>query len=195
MTDSYRAGMYKSELGTSTTGGLVDLKGYNFHLSGQVDITANIVAAGATAFGTLGATGEIPAGAIIMDSGSCATLAGGSTTGTAGKLNIAKGAANELLLGVAVNTREGNDARPLTYTWFGYVRLIAGTGGITKGAFLVPDTVAAYYGSAIALVPTDSPTNVTITNFLVDLKRSFGKALTTADAGKPFDAFVNFGVL
>jgi hypothetical protein len=170
-------GGYKNE------GKLVDRKGYNLHISGLCEDATHMTAAGALGFGTLNATGEIPAGAIVIDSGTSGI--GGAN---AGYINISKGLAGELLLGVAVEAREAADVRPIAITWCGYVRLMAGTGGVTKGDLLTPDTVANYYGCAITWADAVD----TIANSLAKKKVCFGKALTSAGVGEYFDAYVNF---
>jgi len=170
-------GGYKNE------GKLVDRKGYNLHVSGFPEDLTHMTAAGASGFGTLGATGEIPAGAIVIDSGTS-----GISGANAGLFNISKGASGELLLGIATENREASDVRPLALTWMGYVRLVAGTGGVTKGDFLCPDTVSGYYGCPITWADVVD----TAGNSLTAKKKVFGKALTSAGAGEYFDAFVNF---
>lgn len=152
----------------------VDKKGYNLHMSARPTGTSMVVA-GASAF-TITTTGDIPAGAIVVEDGT-----------TAGRINISTGAA-EVLLGVATVTRQLDDNRPLTYTWLGVVEMIAGTGNITKGDILTTDDGSAYYGCPktwSADISSDSDQTAAE-------KLKFGKALTTATAGNRFWAYVNF---
>jgi len=150
----------------------VDRKGYNWHMSARPALTADVVVAG-TSVWTLTKTGDIPSGAILIEDAT-----------TAGRVNISKGAAAELVVGVATVTRQGNDARPLTYTILGVVELVAGTGGVTKGDLLKADTVEAYWGAAITSADAGATVN--------GAKATFGKALETALVGAKFMAYVNF---
>jgi hypothetical protein len=166
---------YKNE------GRLVDRKGYNLHISGMVEsASGKLVAAGTSGFSYT--TGNIPAGAICAESHSV------DATATDGQINVAKGGAGEVLIGVAIEERNGGDVRPIALTWMGYVRLVAGTGGVTKGDFLCADTVSGYYGCAITWADVVD----TAANSLAAKKKVFGKALTSAGVGEYFDAFVNF---
>lgn len=156
-------------------GHLVDKKGYNWHMSARPALLANMATAGSTAF-TLTTTGDIPAGAIVVEDAT-----------TAGRVNIATGAA-QTLLGIAISTRQANDERPLSYTCLGVVEMIAGTGDIAIGALLTPDDAAGYRGCAKAWA-TDDTNNASL---LAAEKMKFGKALTAASAGGRFWAYVNF---
>ena len=155
---------------SSPDGHLVDKKGYNWHMSARPTGTS-MTAAGVLAF-TLTTTGDIPPGAIVIEDAT-----------TAGRLNISEGVDDELLLGISNQTRQLDDERPLTYTVAGVVEMIAGTGGVTKGDMLKPDTVSNYFGCAITDAVVDS---------LAKEKKRFGKALTTATVGNRFWAYVNF---
>ena len=149
-------------------GNLVDKKAWNQHMSAQPDTT--VTAAGASAF-TLATVGDIPAGAVLIPGT------------TAGRVDISVGAVDETMLGIATYTRQQNDVRPLTYTVFGYIEMIAGD-VIAVGDLLCASDVAGYYGTA---VPWAGPTA------LADMKAYFGKALSgAAAAGDRFLAYVNF---
>lgn len=159
--------------GYNNEGNLVDKKGWNVHMSARPD--AAVAVAGASGF-TITTTGDIPAGAILIP---------GST---AGRVDISLGAADETMLGIATYTRQQNDVRPLTYTVFGYVEMIAGTGGVTVGDLIKADDQAAYYGCAVTAalrIASDA-------NQLTDTKAVFGKALSTGAAAGRFLAYVNF---
>jgi hypothetical protein len=183
MTGPSVFGGYKSEVSAG-----IDRKGYNLHVSGMPEATTYMTVAGASAF-TLNQAGEIPAGAIVIDSGSS-----GTSGATSGKFNIATGAAGEIYYGVANDTREAGDTRPITLTWFGFVRLVAGSGGINAGDLLMADGAgyngsnAAWNGACVVFAPV--ATNAS--TLLASQKQCFGKALTGASAGGLFEAFVNF---
>ena len=159
--------------GYNNEGNLVDKKAWNVHMSARPDAAVSV--AGASAF-TLTTVGDIPAGAILIP---------GST---ADRVDISLGAGDETMLGIATYTRQQGDVRPLTYTVFGYVEMIAGTGGVTAGDLLKADDQAAYYGTAIPWA-TDDTNNASL---LTADKACFGKALSTAAAGGRFLATVNF---
>ena len=162
---------------SSPDGHVVDKKAYNFHMSARPALTANIQAAGSTCW-TLTTTGDIPAGCIVIEDST-----------TAGRINVSAGAAEELLLGIATVTREGNDARPLTYTICGVVEMIAGV-AVTKGDILQACDTGDCEGSAEPWINDVDDTNA---EGLTAYKRKFGKALTTAAAaGDRFWAYVNF---
>ena len=154
-------------------GNLVDKKAWNQHMSAQPDTT--VTAAGASAF-TLATVGDIPAGAILIPGT------------TAGRVDISVGADDETLLGIATYTRQQNDVRPLTYTVFGFVEMIAGD-VIAEGDLLAASAVAGYYGTAIPWVMDDT----SAATLLTSMKGYFGKALSgAAAAGDRFVAYVNF---
>lgn len=159
---------------SSPDGHLVDKKGYNWHMSARpTDGTTNV--AGASAF-TLTTVGDIPAGAVVIEDG------------TAGRVDISVGAASEAVLGIAISTRQNDDARPLSYTILGVVEVIAGE-TIVAGDYLCTEDTEAYYG-AVAKWEADFDNGNA--ESLVAMKKKIGKALTGASAGGRFWAYVNF---
>ena len=153
-------------------GNLVDKKAWNQHMSAQPDTT--VTAAGASAF-TLATVGDIPAGAVLIPGT------------TAGRVNISVGAIDETMLGIATYTRQQNDVRPLTYTVFGYIEMIAGD-VIATGDLLCASNVVGYYGTAVPWSIITASNAAALTS----LKGCFGKAMSGAGIGERFLAYVNF---
>ncbi len=126
----------------------------------------------------------IPAGAVLKY-----TSGGTTVIGASGGVDISAGADNETLIGIAMSPIPQNDKRKLSYIVKGKVWLVAGA-AINAGDKLMPSASASYYGAAIAMA-FNGTTNAT--TLLVDIKKCFGKALTTAGAaGDRFLALVDF---
>ena len=94
------------------SGLLVDVKAYNWHMSAKPDTTLN------NNYDTVATT--IPVGGIVIP---------GTATGTVD--NAGNGATD--YLGVATETRNAADTRPLTYTWAGVVRVVTDNSAIVVG--------------------------------------------------------------
>ena len=95
---------------------LVDVTAYNMHMSARPDTTLN------NNYDTVATT--IPVGGIVMP-GTVAGTIDNATTGIA------------TYLGVATETRNAADVRPLTYTWAGVVRVITDNSAIIVGSRLM----------------------------------------------------------
>ena len=95
---------------------LVDVKAYNMHMSAKPDTTLN------NNYDTVATT--IPVGGIVMPG----TVAGSIDNATTGITTY---------LGVATETRNAADVRPLTYTWAGVVRVITDNSAIIVGSRLM----------------------------------------------------------
>jgi hypothetical protein len=95
---------------------LVDVKATNWHMSAKPDTTLN------NNYDTVATT--IPVGGIVMP---------GTVTGTVD--NATTGIAT--YLGVANETRNAGDSRPVTYTWAGVVRVITDNSAIIVGSRLM----------------------------------------------------------
>ena len=94
---------------------LVDVKAYNMHMSAKPDTTLN------NNYDTVATT--IPVGGIVMP-GTVAGTIDNATTGIA------------TYLGVATETRNAADVRPLSYTWAGGVRVITDNSAIVIGCHI-----------------------------------------------------------
>ncbi len=95
---------------------LVDVKAYNWHMSAKPDTTLN------NNYDTVATT--IPVGGIVIP---------GAVAGTVDNA----GASATDYLGVATETRNAADTRPLTYTWAGVVRVITDNSAILVGSRLM----------------------------------------------------------
>lgn len=94
---------------------LVDVKSTNWHMSAKPDTTLN------NNYDTVATT--IPVGGIVMPG----TVAGSIDNATTGITTY---------LGVATETRNAADTRPLTYTWAGVVRVITDNSAIVVGCHI-----------------------------------------------------------
>ncbi len=94
---------------------LVDVKSTNWHMSAKPDTTLN------NNYDTVATT--IPVGGIVIPG----TVAGSIDNAGAGAVDY---------LGVATETRNAADTRPLTYTWAGVVRVITTNGTFTVGCHI-----------------------------------------------------------
>jgi len=97
----------------SFSGLLVDVKGYNWHMSAKPDAALNASLSGATT--------SIEVGAIVeqgADTGGIDNAQVGSTT----------------VLGVANKTEAAGDGRPIEYTWAGVVRVMTDNTAILVGS-------------------------------------------------------------
>jgi len=94
---------------------LVDVKAYNWHMSAKPDTTLN------NNYDTVATT--IPVGGIVIP---------GTVAGTVDNA----GANATDYLGVATESRNAADTRPLTYTWAGVVRVITDNSAILVGSRL-----------------------------------------------------------
>lgn len=82
------------------------------------------------------------------------------------------------VLGVAIESREASDVRPITYTVHGYVRLVAG-GAISAGSFLQSHNTG---GKVVALT----------LSAVGDDAKNIGRALTSATQdGDIIEAFID----
>jgi len=94
---------------------LVDVKAYNWHMSAKPDTTLS------NNYDTVATT--IPVGGIVVP---------GTVAGTVDNA----GADATDYLGVATESRNAADTRPLTYTWAGVVRVITNNSAILVGSRL-----------------------------------------------------------
>lgn len=156
----------------------VDRKPYNWHMSMRPGVTNTTAGTDQWTDAAKYPAGCIPAGAIVQEHQS-----------ESDRIETADGTDDELLLGVAIYTRGVDDARLQTYTIDGVVEMLAGTGGVTAGDYLMPDTDATRLGCAIDWVADFDGTNA---ESLTAAKKKFGKALTTATEGNRFWAYVDF---
>lgn len=143
----------------SFSGLLVDVKAYNWHMSARPDATLN------NNYNTVATT--IPVGGIVIPGASAAVVD-----------NAGADATN--YLGVATETRNADDERPLTYTWAGVVRVITDNSAILVGSYLK-------CGAEGKVTLSDK-------TVLADVTKSFGRAL---EANGSVDetiilAYVNF---
>lgn len=98
------------------SGTLVDVKATNLHGSA-------LPISGTMSADNTGATTKISVGTIVMADGTDPTLVDNATAANASKS-----------LGVAIETRNAGDTRPVTYTYFGWVRVMTNNSAILVGS-------------------------------------------------------------
>jgi hypothetical protein len=97
----------------SFSGLLVDVKGYNWHMSAKPDTTLNASLSGAST--------SIEVGAVVE---------AGTASGTIDNAQVGSTTA----LGIANKTLPAGDGRPLEYTWAGVVRVMTDNTAILVGS-------------------------------------------------------------
>lgn len=126
----------------SFSGLLVDVKAYNWHMSARPDSTLN------NNYDTVATT--IPVGGIVIPGATASVIDNAGADATD-------------YLGVANETRNANDTRPLTYTWAGVVRVITDNSAVIVGSYLK--------------CGAEGKVSLADKTVLADVTKSFGRAL------------------